>query len=73
MSENSRGDVLRVAKELGWRDAGVNKKGYLKLCCPCGEHMKWLHKTPSDPNYYVNAIADIRRKPCAGGNSPDSG
>ena len=48
MTENSRGDVMRVAKELGWREAGVNKKGYFKLCCPCGDHMKWLHKTPSD-------------------------
>lgn len=65
MAEHSEADARRVAKELGWREAGRNKKGYLKLLCPCGQHRKWLHKTPSDPDFFKHAIAYLRRQPCS--------
>jgi hypothetical protein len=65
MSEHSREDALRIAKELNWREDRVNKKGYLLLLCPCGVHFKWLHKTPSDPNYFVNAIGYLKRQECS--------
>ncbi len=61
MPEHSHADALRVAKELGWRIFPPNKNGYQKLACPCGRHLKWLHKTPSNPNHFKEAIAYLRR------------
>jgi hypothetical protein len=65
MSENSREDARRVAKELGWSEVVPNGKGYLKLLCPCGKHKVWLHKTPSGVNYFKNVIKFLRRQPCS--------
>ena len=57
-----RKDVYAVADELNWTIADKpNKKGYFKMKCPCGKHLKWLHKTPSNPNYYREAIDHMRR------------
>lgn len=51
-----------MAAELGWTDAGDNKKGYTKLKCPCGDHITWLHKTPSNPNYWNEKIQYLRTR-----------
>lgn len=57
-----REDVYREAEQLGWSiDDKPNSKGYFKMKCPCGKHMRWLHKTPSDPNYYRNVVGWMRR------------
>lgn len=57
-----REHVFETAEELGWRIAErPNKKGYLKMWCPCGAHLRWLHKTPSGVNYYRDVIAWMRR------------
>ena len=65
MSENSREDALRIANELNWREGRLNDKGYLQLLCPCGQHIKWLHKTPSNPNFFTEAIKYLRRQECS--------
>ncbi len=63
--DHSREDAIRVAAELNWTVVGLSGKGYTKLHCPCGKHKKWLKKTPSDPNFYKNAIAYMRRQACS--------
>jgi hypothetical protein len=63
-TEHSRGELFRIATELGWRSGGTSGKGYEKLLCPCGAHKVWIHKTPSDPNYYRHTIKWIRRQVC---------
>jgi hypothetical protein len=61
MPQHSEGDARKVASDLGWREARRSKKGYSKFLCPCGQHFKWFHKTPSDPNYWKNVIAYLKR------------
>jgi hypothetical protein len=63
VANHSKADALAMAERLGWRSER-NKKGYYKLVCPCGKHLKWLHNTPSDPNYFRNAIAFLERQVC---------
>ena len=59
-----RKDVYAVAARHGWTiDDKPNSKGYFKMKCPCGKNLKWLHKTPSNPNYYRETIAFIKRTP----------
>jgi len=53
--------VLKFAEALGWRVVEPNGKGYTKLLCPCGKHKKWLHKTPSNPNYFNETVRWIER------------
>lgn len=65
MPKHSREDALSVAEELGWTIVEVNRKGYTKLHCPCGAHKKWLHKTPSNPNHFKEAIAYMRGRACS--------
>jgi len=65
MPKHSKADALAVAAELGWRNAGRNGSGYIKLLCPCGKHKKWLKNTPSDPSFFKNASAYMRRQPCS--------
>lgn len=55
--------MFRVVDELGWTTSEKpGKRGYLKLKCPCGNHIRWLHKTPSNPNYYRDLIKWLRRQ-----------
>jgi hypothetical protein len=56
-----REDVFQLADELHWRNEGPNKKGYVKLLCPCGKHKTWVHKTPSNPDYYRQRMNFLRR------------
>jgi hypothetical protein len=51
--------ILRQAERRGWR---VEKgKKYFKLWCPCGDHRKAVHLTPSDPDYAKNLLGFLRR------------
>lgn len=52
MASSGLAETVAVAIGLGWEDCGQNKKGYTRLKCPCGRHMHWLHKTPSNPKYW---------------------
>lgn len=37
---------------------------YYQVKCPCGEHQRWIHLTPSGRNYGKNALAWLERQPC---------
>lgn len=39
-------------------------KKYYRCACPCGVHLKWIHLTPSDPNYARNQRAWFTRQAC---------
>ncbi|WP_131765146.1 MULTISPECIES: hypothetical protein [Protofrankia] len=55
--------VLRSAEKQGWKvDRG---KGYFKMFCTCGElHKKFVHLTPSDPNYEKNLRGYLKSRTC---------
>lgn len=60
-----REDVFAAADSLRWRvDDRPNRNGYFKMQCPCGQHTKWLHKTPSNPHYYREYIAKMQSLGC---------
>jgi hypothetical protein len=54
--------VLRDAEAVGWQVTKARK--YFALWCPCGEHKKWVHLTPSDPRYERNLRKWLKRQPC---------
>lgn len=54
--------VLLAAEAQGWRVEKTRK--YYKMYCPCGEHIKTVHLSPSDPNYQKNLLAELLRKTC---------
>ena len=62
MASDDRAKALEAAIALGWTDDGDTKKGYTRLKCPCGKHMTWLHKTPSNPNYWKEAVGHLKVK-----------
>lgn len=63
MSKGDQAEAVDGARARGWTPIfPPNKKGYIKLLCPCGSHMTWLHKTPSNPNYFREAIQHLARK-----------
>jgi len=37
---------------------------YYRVKCPCGDHQRSIHLTPSDPNYAKNALRWLYRQPC---------
>lgn len=41
---------------------------YYRVQCPCGSHQRWIHLTPSDPNYVKNALGWLYRQPCYEGS-----
>lgn len=45
--------VLVIAEKAGWRV--TRKTRYFKMYCPCGNHLRSIHLSPSDPNYKKNA------------------
>jgi len=58
--------VLGEFHEAGW--VIQKPKGYYRLLCPCGFHMRSLHLTPSDPNYAKNALRWLYRQECYPGS-----
>ena len=55
--------VLVDAEAHGWTVTPGPK--YWKLFCTCpGKHKKWVHLTPSNPNYVNNLASWLRRQPC---------
>lgn len=63
--EQERRAALRELAEIGWGPPDdppkQNKKGYIKVLCGCGAHKFWLHKTPSNPNFFREKVAYARR------------
>lgn len=58
--------VVRNAEERDWQATHNPKTGYYRLKCPCGNHMKWVAKTPSNPNYERNLRSWLERCDCWG-------
>ena len=64
-----RKDMERVLREFdarGWRI--VDPPKYYKVLCPCGDHMRWIHLTPSNP-YYGSQALQWARSTCPLWNS----
>jgi hypothetical protein len=55
-------EVLQRFHQAGWRIEDPPK--YYSAFCPCGKHKRWIHRTPSDPNYARNAVKWLERQPC---------
>jgi len=54
--------LLGEFHEVGWKIESPGR--YYKAKCPCGDHMRSIHISPSDPNYVKNALHWLRRQPC---------
>jgi len=58
---------LRDLEKHGW---SVSKgKKYYKARCPCGEHQKGVHLTPSGRKYLKNSKKYLARNTCWEGES----
>ena len=55
--------VLEEFDRMGWRIESTKK--YYKLLCPCGQHKRWFHLTPSGTNYGRDALSWARAT-CSG-------
>ena len=59
-----RKDMERVLVEFhrqGWRI--IDPPRYYKVLCPCGDHYRWIHLTPSNP-YYGNQALQWAKRVC---------
>ena len=54
--------LLGEFHEADWRI--YDPPTYYQVLCPCGLHKRWIHLTPSDPNYAKNALRWLYRQPC---------
>jgi hypothetical protein len=54
--------VLNHFHQAGWTI--LDPPTYYAVRCPCGLHKRWIHLTPSDPNYGKRALAWLQRQPC---------
>ena len=55
--------MLVDAEAHGWTVTPGPK--YWKLFCTCpGKHKKWVHLTPSNPNYVNNLASWLKRQSC---------
>jgi len=61
-------EVLAAFHAAGWRieDAGI----YYRVKCPCGDHQRSIHLTPSNPRYGRQAVNWMRRQPCGTEGGP---
>jgi hypothetical protein len=54
--------LLGEFHEAGW--AIDDPPRYYRVRCPCGQHYRWVHLTPSSANYVRNALQWLYRQPC---------
>lgn len=55
--------VLVEAEAHGW--VVLTGPKYWKLRCNCaGKHQRWVHLTPSDPNYAKSLASWLKRQSC---------
>jgi hypothetical protein len=54
--------ALNLLAAAGWTILDTPK--YYKALCPCGEHKRWVHLSPSNPRYWNELIGWARRLPC---------
>lgn len=55
-------EVLVVFDAAGWTIE--DPPTYYRVKCPCGEHQRAIHLTPSNPNYGRQALGWMRRQAC---------
>lgn len=55
-------DLLRAFEAANWRV--IKKSGYYKVYCPCGQHLRTVHLSPSDPYYKRNVLQWLHRQTC---------
>lgn len=51
-------EALRKIAVLGWRVEDPPR--YYTVKCPCGSHQRQIHLTPSNPNYFRQAVSWCR-------------
>lgn len=56
--------LLKEIRDRGWSTERRKKSNYIHIKCSCkgSEHQRWIHATPSDPNYILNVRKWIDRK-----------
>ncbi|GAA1616761.1 hypothetical protein GCM10009700_01290 [Brevibacterium sanguinis] len=54
--------VLQQFHEAGWTIEDPPK--YYTVKCPCGDHMRQIHLTPSNRNYSNQALRWLNRQEC---------
>ena len=54
--------LLCSLERQGWRM--TKGGGYFKAYCPCREHLKTIHLTPSSAGYLRNLMGWLRRESC---------
>lgn len=52
-------EALQKIAALGWRIE--NPPRYYTIKCPCGDHQKRVHLTPSNPRHYDEAVRYAKR------------
>jgi hypothetical protein len=52
-------DALGEIARLGWRIE--NPPTYYTIKCPCGNHQRQVHLTPSNPNYWKQTVRYVKR------------
>lgn len=60
--------LIAEFEAAGWRVV-YRKNGYPRVLCPCGDHQRSIHKTPSNPNYGKDTLRWLQRQPCYQGGS----
>lgn len=56
--------VVERIQAAGWTVAEPSGGGYRKAKCPCGDHLRWIHFTPSGGSYVQNLEKWFERQPC---------
>lgn len=54
--------VLGEFHEASWTIEKAKK--YYKVKCPCGDHMRTIHLSPSNPNYAKDVMKWLPRQTC---------
>jgi hypothetical protein len=54
--------IIREAEDGGW--LADRPSAYFRLLCPCGQHQRRVHITPSNPRYGLNLRMWLKRQPC---------
>jgi hypothetical protein len=54
--------LLGEFHEAGWTI--LDPPRYYTVRCPCGDHQRQIHLTPSNPTYVKDAYRWLRRQPC---------
>lgn len=55
-------EVIDAAAEFGWTAKRKKGASYFHMYCGCGQHHTWLHISPSNPNYFKERIAFMKKK-----------